>query len=309
MPKTVKAAIDDCVARRRRGADMRIKAQSEEEVKEEARIRFREMLFRRSVLQRGVPVVKELIWLMKGRQDEAEHQRILPDYCYNMFERFKRTLFEGMPTLSETIAIRNQDLAAKAKSVEETKQCATVDWENLGIVIGCANRCFRFYEVESEEHLKQEGRSDYGKIVGEELVKWHSGSDWRVQKMMAMEENAKGSVQKLDEIAYQWGPEAMTLFRRGMARGTSGVLDEKGVPVGKSKLPLIRTYRFLVTAWPEIQEMISADPPKTRNDLWDWLAPFSNANWIEIKDLDQLNRFCESVQLKLKKPGAPRKEK
>ncbi len=53
--------------------------------------------------------------------------------------------------------------------------------------------------------------------------------------------------------------------------------------------------------------MLKANPPKTRNHLWDWLKTFSYVRWIEIQDLEQLNRLCNEIKLKLKKPGAPRK--
>ena len=69
------------------------------------------------------------------------------------------------------------------------------------------------------------------------------------------------------------------------------------------------TYEILLLAWPEIAEMLKANPPMTRNHLWDWLLPFSHARWIEIVDLEQLNRLCNEIKLRLKKPGAPFKPK
>src|SRR5271170_7702446 len=60
---------------------MRIKVQSDEEIKEEARAKVRDMLLRKSFAERWEPLCKEMGWVVKGRQNEAEHQMILPDYC------------------------------------------------------------------------------------------------------------------------------------------------------------------------------------------------------------------------------------
>jgi len=78
---------------------------------------------------------------------------------------------------------------------------------------------------------------------------------------------------------------------------------------GERKLKHPQTYQLLLMAWPEIDAMLKSDPPKRMLDLWNWLAPFSYAGWIEITDLDPLVSLCQSIKLKLKKPGAPRKSK
>jgi hypothetical protein len=288
---------------------MKVKIKSEEEVNDEARMRFRAMMARMTLFERGEPLLKEMKWVLKGRENEAEHQMILPDYCYNSFNLLKRTLFNVVPTYAEIITIADKDAAATAISIEDAKQCISFDWEKFGAVIGMGVRCFRFLELEAKAKLKQEGLSDLDENQAADLAKWLFSWDWVEEKVAALEEYSKAAIPKWNEAAYQWGPEAMTLLNQGIARGTSGLLDEAGAPVGEGKLKLIHTHVFLLIAWPEIEEMISADPPKSRNDLWDWLTPFSDDNWIEIKDLEQLNRLCDSIKLKLKKPGAPRKEK
>ena len=59
---------------------MKCKAKSEEEIREEARVIFREMMLRKPLFDRGEPLLKELIWVVKGRENEADHAKILPDY-------------------------------------------------------------------------------------------------------------------------------------------------------------------------------------------------------------------------------------
>ena len=101
----------------------------------------------------------------------------------------------------------------------------------------------------------------------------------------------------------------MTKFHAGVAKGSAAFLDKDGELVGEGKIKLRDTYEMLLLAWPEIEEMLKADPPKTRNHLWDWLKTFSYIRWIELEDLEQLNRLCTEIKLTLKKPGAPRKVK
>jgi hypothetical protein len=308
---------------------MRYKAKSEEEIKEEARLKFREMMFRMSFCERGQSLVTEMLWVLRGRQNQAEHRKSLPDYCYNVFDLFKRTLFQIYPELSEVITITDKELAAKGKGIEDTQQCLKIGWEQLGIVTGIGIRGLRFMEVDVEKQLKQASLLDLDDEQCEDMAKWLYGPDWLEKKsaeiqaqepgksveeivdgkMKALRDNIKGSIPKWNDFAYQWGPEAMAGLNKGISKGISGLVDERGASVGEGKLQLMDTYVFVLIAWPEIQEMMSANPPKTRNNLWEWLEPFSYANWIEIKDLDQLNRLCDSIKLKLKKPGAPHKVK
>ena len=97
----------------------------------------------------------------------------------------------------------------------------------------------------------------------------------------------------------------MTKFHEGIAKGSVEFMDSDGELTGERKIKLKNTYEILLMCWPEIAVMLQARPPKTRNHLWEWLRPFSYAMWIELQDLEQLNRLCTALKLKLKKPGAP----
>jgi hypothetical protein len=95
-------------------------------------------------------------------------------------------------------------------------------------------------------------------------------------------------------------------FKTGIAQGIDSFLTPTGEIRGEDKLKMAQTYWMLLLTWPEIEEMLRAEPPKRMEDLWDWLSPFTYAGWIEIQDLDQLVSLCRPLKLKLKKPGAPR---
>jgi hypothetical protein len=130
-----------------------------------------------------------------------------------------------------------------------------------------------------------------------------------VQKILSKFEQSKNAVAEWHQNAAKSGLEDVAKFHAGVTKGSTGFLDPDGNLAGEMKIQLSKTYQFLLISWPEIQEMLVADPPKTRNYLWEWLSPFSYAGWIEIQDLEQLNRLCNEIKLKLKKPGAPRKSK
>lgn len=62
-----------------------IKIKSNEEIKEDARKQFRDMMLRKPFMERWEPISTELRWVLKGPETEAEHEKILPDYCYHIF--------------------------------------------------------------------------------------------------------------------------------------------------------------------------------------------------------------------------------
>lgn len=308
---------------------MRIKAQSDKQIKEDARQRVREMLIRMSFAARWEPLWNELCWVIKGRENEAEHVKILPDYCYHIFALFKRTLFKVFPTRSEIIKIADKPLVAIPDAVGVVEPEITINWESVGAFIGVGQRSFRFFHIEVEDDLRREGLLNFSQSQYEDLAELFIGNDWLKAKLAGLQalnpgktveeivsekiasiiETIATSSQKAAQFAYGAGPDAMTQLNQGLAKGTGGFMDSKGELIGQNKFQVFETYAFLLTVWPEIQEMIAANPPKTRSDLWDWLTPFSNAGWIEIKDLDQLNRLCDSIKLKLKAPGPPHKAK
>ena len=306
-----------------------MKIKSYKQIEAEAKEKLRGMLLRKSLLARWEPVAKELRWIISGRPAEQEHEKILPEYCYNILELYKRTIFSVFAPLSEAVGIKNKAQADTCKTIAEAKQCMSFDWEKLGAVFEAGERAQRFFEKEVDGKLAEEGLLDLSAQEEEEVAQLLMGDGWLAQKMAEIQaqepgkrpeevleqrvqahvEITKKAVPEWHQKALEWSSDATAKYHAGVAKGAAKFLDENGELAGESKIKFVDTYQFLLIAWPEIDEMIKARPPKTRNDLWDWLTPFSYAGWIEIEDLEQLNRLCNEFKLRLKKPGAPRKIK
>jgi hypothetical protein len=305
-----------------------MRAKSDEELKEDAQQRLFEMLSRKSFLERWEPVAKELQWVANRRPDADQHQKILPDYCYGILELWSRTIFNIYAPITEAFTFKDKEKAMKCTSIEEAKLFMTIDFEAIGKVLEMGERGAMFFENELKEKLKQDGLLDLTPEQKEKVFKYFVGESWAkekenqfealyanvpieeiVKKFISKHEQAKNAVPEWHEKAKEWGPEAVTGYHTGVTKGSTGFLDKNGELTGERKMNLFETYQFLLLAWPEIQDMLAADPPKTRNDLWEWLTPFSYAGWIEIEDLEQLNRLCNTIKLTLKEPGRPSKIK
>jgi hypothetical protein len=301
---------------------------SDEAIQKNARNKLRAMLLEKSFMERWKPVAKELEWALGDREDVSMHQTILPDYCYNIFDLLRRTTFSAFPTKNETVVCPDKSKLV-GKTISEAKQHLSIDWEKMGALIGIRMRGMRFFDLEAEAIIKEEGLADLsedesidlGKLIGgegemEKLVAEIQALDpgkpleqILESQMAALKENTESGITRFNQWAYQWGPDAMSKLNAGMAKGASGFLDEQAELKGERRLNLSQTYWFLLITWPEIDGMIKAKPQKRLNDLWDWLTPFSYAGWIEVKDLEQLISLCRPIKLKLKKPGAPAKTK
>jgi hypothetical protein len=301
----------------------------DETLQQRAVAKFKKLLLRKSFWERWEPVQKETLWVITGRKGAKHHKKILPDYCYNILELHRRTIYKLIKPLSDVILFKNRKLALKAKTVEEAKKAMIIEWEKLGSVFEAGERSLRFFEKELERKLRRDGFFKLGKKKEDEIYRLFLGGAWIEKKIAeiqaidpgapleeilakrhaAMAETTKRAVPDWHQKAGDWEPGAVTKFHHGVTKGSEGFLDEKGNLAGEKKLKLKYTYELLLLAWPEIEEMLKAKPPKTRNHLWDWLLPFSHAQWIEIQDLEQLNRLCHEIKLKLKKPGAPQKVK
>lgn len=300
---------------------------SEETLQEKAKDKLRDMLQQKCAGERWEPVMRELHWVLGGRRNPDEHQKLLPEYCYEIIDLWMRTIFQAFPTFQETVTCSDQEALSQCKSVDEAKELVTIDWAKMGSVLGMGLRGLRFFDKEAAGQIQEAGLNDLSEDGSEELGEMVAAEDW-LQKVKnefesvdpgkSTEEILKEKIEaagtslgsglvKWPALAYQWGPKAMTELHEGMAKGSSGFLDEEGELRGEKRLKLCETYQFLLMAWPEIDEMIKANPPKRMMDLWNWLSPFSYAGWIEIEDFDQLVSLARSVELKLKKPGAPRK--
>jgi hypothetical protein len=301
----------------------------DEALQEKARVKMRKMLLRKCFMERREPVQDELKWVITGRPNEAQHQKILPEYCYNIFELQKRTIFEAFAPLSAVITFKDKDRAATCKTVEEAKQFMTIDWKKLGSVFAMGERGLNFLENELERKFKREGFHELTLKKGDEIYRLVFGERWWKKKMAeiqaeapnglindifgkritALEERTKKAIPEWHQKANEWGPDAVINFHAGVVKGSEQFLDKNGDLKGERKIKLRETYEFLLIAWPEIEDMLKANPPKSRTDLWEWMRPFSYACWIEIHDLEPLNRLCAAIKLKLKEPGAPIKSK
>jgi DNA phosphorothioation-dependent restriction protein DptG len=103
-----------------------------------------------------------------------------------------------------------------------------------------------------------------GKKAAEFLAK---KSERRIEKLLEsnfdeLPEKTKMAVPEWHQKAREWNPEAVTKFHVGAAKGSAEFMDKNGQLKGESKIKLKHTYEFLLLVWPEIEEMLKADPPK-----------------------------------------------
>lgn len=276
-------------------------------------------------MERWEPVSNELKWVITGRPEAAKHKKILPNYCYNIFDLYTRTIFKLFTPFSEAVTFKDEKQAATCTTVEEARQFLKIDWDKLGSVFAIGERGMMFFLNEAEPQLKREGLLDLTAEQDDELFKLFVGERWLKKKLAeiqaqetdkpveeiiekrltALEETTKRAVPEWHQKAREWEPGAVTNFHTGIAKGSAEFLDKDGKLKGERKIKLRDTYEFLLVCWPEIEEMIKAK--KRMEDLWNWLTPFSHPYWIEIQDLDQLVSLARSIKLKLKKAGRPRK--
>jgi hypothetical protein len=294
-------------------------------LQDKAAAKLRKLLLERSFMERWEPVTKELNWVINGCSNAAQHQKILPDYCYNVFDLYARTILKSFTPISEVITITDKERAATAKTVEEARAAMKIDWEKLGSVFSMGERAMMFFENEAVPLLKRDGLLDLPSKRNDEIYQLFVGDRWLKKKqaeiqaldkektveeiidqgITRLEETTKKAVPEWHQKARDWEPGATTKFHSGAAKGSAGFLDKAGELHGERKLKLKHTYEILLICWPEIEEMIKAK--KRMEDLWNWLVPFSHPYWIEIQDLDQLVSLARSIKLKLKKAGRPPK--
>jgi hypothetical protein len=295
---------------------------------DKAREKLRTMLFKQCFMERWSPIQLETAWVLHGRPNEKHHKKLLPDYCYNILELHRRTIYKEFSPIAEVLTIKNKKRAHKAKKIADAKKYLSINWDKVGAVFRIGERSMTFYEQELEKELKKGGLLRPKKKQALELYQMLFGKDWIERKLAEiqatdpnkpLEKIIDDKFAQLERVrdnlipewhkkAREWSPEAVTNYYTGVVRGSDGFIDNFGALTGEKKIKLRNTYEFLLLSWPEIAEMIK-DKTKTRNHLWERLRPFSHARWIEIQDLEQLNRLCNEIKLKLKKPGAPRKTK
>lgn len=258
-------------------------------------------------MERGKPLIAEMLWVLQERPGEESHEKTLPDYCYNILDVFQKTYFKGFPLLSETVMVIDPAGLKTAKTVEEAKKVLRVDWKNLGRLIGLATRCIRFAELEAAND--SDGLGDMTPEKSKELLTLIYGDSW-VQSNPAsigvanigetsavmLNQYIAPSVSKLESIpamgiaASQWSPEAMVEITKGMAEGMESFINNDGQLAGESRRAGI--YTFLLLAWPEIKAMLDGSPKKTVRDLHEWMKPFMRVGVCTLIDIETLRDVC-----------------
>ena len=263
------------------------------------------------VTQRLASVHSELTWYLTQEANPVAHEKRLPDYCYNIFEKLKRTYFKAFPKFSDTITlVGNPEALAACKTIEDAKRVVRIDWVRLGTVIGFAIRGKRFVEMEAENALKREGvwglvpkngASGMALVFDqsrlEKMAKACGTQDVGRGLEQILKENATPHIEKLPglieyfgRLAYLWGSDAMADLEKGLSVGLKGFLDEAGQPVVESVRSNI--YEFLLMAWPEIKEMLESNPRKTVTDMHAWMLPFMRRDLCNHIDVETLRDVC-----------------
>ena len=265
---------------------------------------FRDLLRATPLMERGKPLVEEMFRMLQ----EQPLTNQLPAYCYRIMEVLRRTYFRAFPALSDIAAITDEAAARGAKTLEATKKVLRLDWGKLGCVFGIAARCIRYAQLEAlaeaddlENCSIEESKKIYAAVFGEQWVEANSEQITAKTLDVIIAEQLNRyfapwiarhveTAPQWDLIAYQWSPQAMADFYKGMGEGMTGFLDENGKCVGES----VRagTYLFLLIVWPEIKAMLESNPKKTLTDLHEWLTPFMRTGFLPDMDLDTLRDVC-----------------
>jgi hypothetical protein len=275
------------------------------------KLTFKEFFRTMPLIQRGQPLMDEMIRVLSGREDAGGHEQILPNYCQNIFDVFQKTFFKSFPMLSETVLVTDQARLTSAKTVEEPKKGIRVEWKNIGIAFGIMLRCVRFGDLEAEKGLERDGLGELSPAENKEIFmivfgeKWLEENEAKIatqnpvvfftgllqQFVEAHIAKISGGQTNLSLAAYQWSPAAVAEFLDGMAEGMNGFMDGDGRLSGESGRAGI--YSFLLIAWPEIKDMIESNPRTTLRDLHEWLKPFMRRDMIANIDIEALRDVCE----------------
>jgi hypothetical protein len=260
---------------------------------------FKDLLRRKSLLERLAPVLGELLRLLVRPKGSQQRKKVLPDYCHKILQVLQKTHFKVLPA-ADSFGQSLQDFNCDA----------------LGRVIGAGLRCLRFEELELDKMLAPEIPPDAETV---EFVEMICSTRWLREQEAALgilpgdtenhfiksAEGLRAAATGCQQAAYQCGAGPMAQLIGGIQKGMEGFLDESGQFVAEHARDNI--YWFLLIVWPEIQEMQQSGT-KTRKDFADWIEPFASAGLVSIRDLDQLLDVCDDIGLKFKGRGAPRKK-
>ena len=267
----------------------------------------RELFYAAPLIERGKPVQAELLWVLLGRQNPEQHQKILPDYCYNIFDVAQKTVFKAFPLLSDTLLVMDPVGAESAKTIEAAKKVIRLDWRNLGRITGLALRCIRFAQLEAKESIDEDltpdkARELYGIVFGRRWVEENEAkilvespgklmSEMFNQYLASWVATFERQKPYFESLAYQWSPEAMIQFNEGLAEGMTAFLTWDGQLAGESRRA--GTYGFLILMWPEIKGLLEAEPKATVTDLHEWMQPFVRLGMVTDLSIEQLQDVCE----------------
>ena len=270
----------------------------------------KEFFYTMPVLERRRPVRAELLRVLLGCPDPDQHQKLLPDYCYNIFEVLRKTTFKVFPLASDIMFVKDQAALASAKTVDDAKKAVRVDWRNLGRAFGVGLRCMQVAESEAIKEFGGDGADKLTPTEAKELLTMNLGRRWVEENQAKIMAESPGKIMAeilnqevassladirkwephFNLLGFQWGPEALIQFKEGMAEGLAGFLDAKRQFVGECGRAGI--YGFLTLAWPEIRTMLESDPRKTVTDLHEWMQPFMRVGFVTFMEEDTLRQVC-----------------
>jgi hypothetical protein len=266
---------------------------------------FKNLLLKVPLLERGAPLLSEINWILQEKPGAKDHQKILPEYCYNILDVFRKTYFKAFPSRSEIIKVTSKIGQLTGKNAVE------IDMVKFGQLFGILDRCLRFVDMEATESLERDGLGNLSSEKTTELLTLFYGPKYlqENQSQFAGKSFDKIAIElleaqiakhtptagvsefKINALAYQKGAESMADLNEGKSQGLTSFMDDEGQLRGES--PRAGVYVFLAIVWPEIQEMLVAVPKRTLNDLHEWLKPFMRAGIMPFMELETLRDICE----------------
>jgi hypothetical protein len=234
----------------------------------------------------------------------------LPNCCYKIFAKLHKTVFASIPLLDEIVYCPDPSKLTRVKSWEEAKKYIRFDWYRLGKVIGIPIRGVRFFEQELDTDLQKHGLSELNarelvfvrRVIGKKWLKEKLLWAETISEAIAPDSGKSAAAYYMDgersweKVAYQWGIEAMSEFKRGIADGIKDLLDENGELKGASTA--FHNYAFFMILWPEINDFLSRDLMPTRTEVFKWIQPFHSAGLVNFPTIEYFRNFCESIELK-----------
>jgi hypothetical protein len=280
------------------------------EPNESDRQTVRGLFYAKPIIERGRPLFQEMLWFLSGCPNPDQHEKSLPDYCYNILAVIQKTFFKNVPLLSDTVLIMDQSALPSAKTMDEVKKVLRFDWANMGKICALGMRCTRFAELEAEKGIDGDNLADstpeqvnriFTMIFGQAWVRQNQDrisatppdkllSELLNEFLVPWTAKLKELQPKLNSLAYQWSSEAMIQYQKEFAGGLTEFIDENGQLTGETERSGI--YFFLLLLWPEIMAMQVEFPRNTLTNLHEWLQPFMRVGVIPDMDIEYFRDVC-----------------